>query len=244
MTTVDRNRPEPLYYQLEQLLLQQILDGQWPQGTQIPTEDELCRQYGVSRVTAQQAVRNLVNAGHLIRERGRGTFVRLPNLTAGERHLRSFSQEMLDMNFKAGAEVISVTTTTAQAAAKYLGLSSIDPVIALRRLRTGNNLPIGIQTALLPLNRFPGLEDSVHTAQSLYSFLHQRYGVIPLSAEETFEARSIQEDDAQYLQIVPGSCGFFVTRITLDETGPFEYTTSVMRADRYRLQWKLTLGGS
>ena len=48
---LNRNNPEPLYAQLERILRQQIADGTWAPGTTIPSENELSRQYGVSRMT-------------------------------------------------------------------------------------------------------------------------------------------------------------------------------------------------
>lgn len=75
MTEIDHTSPIPLYYQLKQLLQQQILTGKLQPGDQIPTEAELCRRYRISRTPVRQALLELVREGLLTRTVGRGTFV-------------------------------------------------------------------------------------------------------------------------------------------------------------------------
>lgn len=56
-------------------LQSKILSGAWVEGTQIPTEYELCNTYGVSRITIRRALEELAKLGMISRTRGRGTFV-------------------------------------------------------------------------------------------------------------------------------------------------------------------------
>lgn len=56
-------------------LQMKIIFGEWPEGYRIPTEMELCDQYGVSRVTIRRALDGLVTQGYISRTRGRGSFV-------------------------------------------------------------------------------------------------------------------------------------------------------------------------
>lgn len=67
--------PTPLYFQLFTLLKNRILNGSIPHGEQMPTEEELAKGFGVSRITAKRALDDLA-AGELVeRRRGKGTFV-------------------------------------------------------------------------------------------------------------------------------------------------------------------------
>lgn len=68
-------RREPLYKQIYQQLLQDIRAGKYPPGSQLPTEKELARAYGVSRITSKRALAELAEAGLIDRIRGRGSFV-------------------------------------------------------------------------------------------------------------------------------------------------------------------------
>ncbi len=77
---LDKKIAVPLYRQLKQILEEGIERGDYRPGDRIPTEEELCRQFGVSRVTVRQALGALANEGLVLRHQGSGTFVnhRLP----------------------------------------------------------------------------------------------------------------------------------------------------------------------
>jgi len=82
---LDRRSSVPLYYQLQELLHQQIASGRFKVGDALPSEGELCRLFGVSRIVVRQALQVLVDDGEVVRMQGKGTFVSEPkvDLVAG-----------------------------------------------------------------------------------------------------------------------------------------------------------------
>ncbi len=232
----------PLYMQVERSLRDRITEGEWAPGEQIPTEEKLCKAYGVSRVTVQQAMSNLVADGLVVRERGRGRFVRDSGLIARERGVTSFTTELIEIGLKPGSVVLERSVLTAQQAGivDMLRLKRSDPVIRWKRLRTANDEPIGLQTSVLPLRRFPGLEGVDLEGTSLYSILFERYGLLAIEAIDTYAVALLDQGDAKLLSVPKGSPAFHVERLTLAADGPVEHTRSLMRGDRYRV--RLTLG--
>ncbi|NIV29888.1 MAG: extracellular solute-binding protein [Anaerolineae bacterium] len=75
MTDIDRNSPIPLYHQLRTLIREQIESGVWRPGERIPTEQDLCHLYHISRSPVRQALNELARDGLLVRRPGLGTFV-------------------------------------------------------------------------------------------------------------------------------------------------------------------------
>ena len=73
--TLDRSSAVPYYVQLKKALQSKIQNGVYAPGELIPTEIELCRQYGISRHTVRQALSELVKEGVVYRVPGKGTFV-------------------------------------------------------------------------------------------------------------------------------------------------------------------------
>jgi GntR family transcriptional regulator len=232
----------PLYMQVERSLRDRIGAGEWAPGDQIPTEEKLCSSYGVSRVTVQQAMSNLVADGLVVRERGRGRFVRDSGLIARERGVTSFTTELHEIGLKPGSLVLERSVLTAQQAdvADILQLKKSDAVIRWRRIRTANDEPIALQTSVLPLRRFPGLEDADLEGSSLYDILFERYGLLDVEAVDTYAVASLDQADAKLLRVPKGSPAFLVERLTLAADGPVEHTRSQIRGDRYRV--RLTLG--
>lgn len=64
-----------LYAQLAELFRYNIVSGKWPEGTRLPSFEDLASEYGVARITVRQAVALLVQEGLMSTQRGRGTFV-------------------------------------------------------------------------------------------------------------------------------------------------------------------------
>ena len=84
---LDKNSKLPLYMQLKDALLYKIKSGELKKGCPIPTEHELCNEYGISRFPVRQAMEELVSEGYLTRMRGRGSFIseKLPESAAAGR---------------------------------------------------------------------------------------------------------------------------------------------------------------
>lgn len=233
----DRRRPEPLWHQAEMALRDLIDQGEWAPGLQIPNEDRLCEMLGISRITLRHALRNLEEAGMLRREHGRGTFVRSATMVAGVRGLTSFTDEMQTLAVSPGtrlllAQVISATREIAEA----LEIAEGDSVVQLRRLRLGNGQPIGIQTTHLPSARVPGLFEAASDVTSLYRWLKDNAGIVPVKAKEVYRVGAVASSDASDLELPIGTPAFEVERITFDQRSPFEFAVSTMRADRYEIR--------
>src|SRR5260370_42676593 len=97
-----------MHYQVEQDMRERIETGAWKPGQQLPSEMELCALYKVSRTTMRQAISHLVDEGLIVRERGKGSFIRDSMITAGARGLTSFSDEMSALGKRAGGQVSSI----------------------------------------------------------------------------------------------------------------------------------------
>src|SRR5258708_20167081 len=94
MPTLERSNPLPLYYQLKEVLRQQIRAGHLAPHTAIPSEPELVTRYHVSRATVRQALTELVHEGLLYRQHGKGTFVCEPRVQQTLSELTSLSEDL------------------------------------------------------------------------------------------------------------------------------------------------------
>src|SRR5690625_5566566 len=111
---LNTNSDLPLYRQLENALVARITSGQWGPGTKIPSEPELCEIFDVSRITVRNALSSLVQRNMLVRERGKGTFVRDVEVVTQSRSVHSFTTEMHNMGIKPGSRILSVQTVLAR----------------------------------------------------------------------------------------------------------------------------------
>ena len=86
---------KPLHAQISEYIMTKIQSGEWPVGHMLPTELELCEQFGISRSSVRTAMMSLVNDGYLKRVKGKGTFVTNPmRLEDTTIFIESFAEEM------------------------------------------------------------------------------------------------------------------------------------------------------
>jgi GntR family transcriptional regulator len=242
--TLDRELPVPLYHQLKSLLMRRIEVGELKPNARIETEDQLASAYRVSKATVRQALGELVHGGYLRREQGRGTFVAEPRLDQGPTELTSFTDDMRRRGFDARSVVLGSAVVSADApTAAKLGVESGARVFRLERLRTGDGEPLAIQAAHIPLELAPGIADEEFEGSSLYQVLERRFGLVPVSAHERHWAALLERPQARLLKVAAGSAGLCAERVAFVKDGrPLEYTSSVMRADRYQITLDLVRG--
>ncbi len=238
---LEKTSPLPLYFQLQERLRAAIESGALKPGAQIPSEGELCRQYGVSTATVKQALSNLVNQQLLYRVRGKGTFVAEPRVQKGPRKLESFTEEMRAVGVPVSSRVLDARVVPASAVvADKLQIEEGEPVTLIRRLRLASDRPIALQEAFLPTVRYPNLVAEDLTG-SLYEHL-RRYGLRPTRARETYSATALSHTEAELLEMAAGSPVLRCERVSTSADGQtIEYVQSIMRGDSYEVNVELTL---
>ena len=102
LISLDKQGFIPLYYQIQQALLEKIERGELAAGDLLDSEEELARRYQVSRMTARQALHGLKSRGVAVSQKGRGTFVTRPKLEKNIMHLQGFTVDMRQRGMKPG----------------------------------------------------------------------------------------------------------------------------------------------
>ncbi len=232
---LDRFGPLPLYAQLKAAIDARIDSGEWPPESQVPSERELCEQFGLSRITVRHTLHQLVSEGRLIRIHGRGTYVASSPLKKQLLPLVGFSEDMLSRGQRPGARVLRFEAAVASlAVAKALQLGAGEDVVVLKRLRLANGRPMAVETVHLPETRFPGIIGESLEDGSLYALLRQKYGTRPGRALQQWQAVACAPSDAKLLHLEKGSPVLQINRTTYDQEGhPFEYLEAFFRGDKY-----------
>lgn len=245
LTVIDPGSLVPKYHQLKQILREKIDAGDWAPGELLPSEHELCRQYGVSRTTVRQTMAALVSEGLVTREQGRGTFVARPKLEQPLVGFYSFTEEILKMGLRPRSQVLKAGVTPAtKAVSKRLVIPEGEEVVFLTRLRLASEEPIMFETSYLPHRRCPGLADRDFSARPLYDILREDYGLTLSRAREEFQPALADDYEARWLRVDTGAPVLLLERLTfaaLPEGGdfPLEFCRSVVRGDRCRFYVEL-----
>lgn len=103
---LSHNRREPLYKHMKEQIKQRIESGEWPENHRIPSENELVGALGVSRMTANRALRELATEGVILRVQGRGSFVMPRKRSTSFLDVRNIADEIRERGGRHRASVI------------------------------------------------------------------------------------------------------------------------------------------
>lgn len=245
--TLDAHAGGLLYLQLESVLKQRMQGGDYAVGDRIPTEPELCEEFGVSRITVRRAIQDLVDEGLLKKIRGRGTFVAVPKYVVGigTNYDRGFG-ELNRGGMHTRYEIIGAQTDEASVnVAERLGLEAGTRVTHVRRLVLEGDVPFAIDDLYVSAREFPGLSGRLAAGESFYALLESAYGV-HLGAEDLLlDASTARRDEARLLRCAVGVPLFVLRKRVVDVNGfPIHYSKSVVRAERFSYRFSVACDGS
>ncbi len=241
---IDFESPIPYYLQLIDVVKERIQQKEWQPGSQIPGEQDLCGQYGISRTVVRQALRELELEGVIHRRKGKGTFVAVPKISEGlVQKLTGFYQDMLDRGLKPVTRVLKQEVIAAnEKVARQLELEAGTQVIHLHRLRFINDEPIQLVTSYLPYALCPLVATVDFTDRSLYEYLEQQYGLGLAHARRSIEAVAANEAESRLLDIERGAPLLMLDSISYSrDRVPVEYFHALHRGDRSRFDVDLVL---
>ncbi len=225
----------PLYIEIRNFMMSQIMNGHIKLGEKIPTERELMELFGTSRMTVRHAIDKMVDDGVLTRVVGRGTFVSSEKINVGLNILKGFSEEIEESGHVPGARLISKTKTTAdESLAKMLHIDTGAPVLKVIRLRYVDNLEMALTVSFFPALRALDLEAVNFGAVSIYKELLDVLGLVVDKADETISAVSANGEQAKLLRVNKGAALLFLSRLSMTSRSvPIEFMEGVFRPDRY-----------
>jgi GntR family transcriptional regulator len=212
-----------------------LKSGTYEVGDLIPTEEELCERFQVSRITVRRATEELAREGYLVTRQGKGTFVARPKIQRHMPKMKSFSEEMLEEGHQPGSRVLSLRHERAdQDVAVKLGLETDSWVWVVERLRLADGEPICLSLAYLSLPEhvaFTPLE--LENQVSLWTVLEGK-GIRMARSEETIQAVGAGSREANLLHVQVGSPLLLVEgTVFSDEEVSIEYHKILNRGDRY-----------
>ena len=238
---IDKSNPVPYYRQLADLLRREIRQKQAAgELYQLPSENELAEQHGLSRATVRHAQDELERGGWIYRQKGVGSFAPVRRVEEDVTLLVSTTEEMRRRGWSLEAKVLSLEELPAPPhVAAALELPENAPVLAVRRLRIVDETPLSLQVVHLAASLCPGLTETDLTG-SLYHLLESRFGLKLWTGREILRARGASQEEAGWLEIEPGAAVMYAERITYAADGrAVEYLEAVWRGDRF--DFKVTL---
>lgn len=237
---IDYGGPIPLYYQIELQLRQAIESGHYLPGEQLPTEGELQRAYGVSRVTVRTALQHLEEDGLISMRRGRGTFVERQameerKIERNPAHLFAFEEEVQKRGLTLSIKVLSVEhCPVPERIGRLLALPVGSTILRARRVGWAGDAPLWTESRYFPPSVSESLREEDLSRTSMATLLQAITGFPVASTHLHISAGPATVDQAQHLEIAQGDAVLINEFASYDIEGhPVMAARAIFRADRY-----------
>lgn len=224
---IDRYSPMPVYQQIANDIILRISQEEWLIGDKIPSENELVKEYGASRVTVRQALTKLENEGLIDKQRGRGAFLKAsPRKSVqelffpqvGVRHQSENSPENITLSIIDDARAQVYSNLNLQVGCK---------LIYLKRDFVRKGRIVGINRAWFPYDLVPGLEAYGLINGSVTETLQQRYNFHYSSVENYIESVMLNATTAELLETISPSPALRITSVyKIHNDTPIQYAVT------------------
>lgn len=234
----------PKYAVISDALRRNIMRGEFPSGSQLPSERALMSQFAVSRVTVRLALDALRSAGLVESRQGKGHFVRAVRAVHDLGRLQGFGELMASVGIEARSVVLDIGERPAGIEAqKALGLDRNASVVAIERVRIGGGVPLSYDVSYFPVEigrRLIAL-DLAHA--DIFALLEHQLGIELGFADLTLEVAAADAVLARHLNVAEGDPLLRIRRITFDSRRrPVDFEYLYGRPDAFQFRVRVPRG--
>ena len=229
------NDATPLYAGVKQIILDRIHSGEWPPKYRVPSENELVVELGVSKMTANRALRELASEGELVRIQGVGSFVAERKGVSALFEVRNIAEEIAERGHAHEAAVIVLAQETASPEmADALGLEIGSAVFHSLVVHSENGVPVQIEDRHVHPDAAPDYLTQDFRSKTPNAYLSE---VAPLTgSEHIVEAVMPQPWECKLLTILKSEPCLTIRRRTWSSRGVVSVARLIYPGHRYRLE--------
>jgi GntR family transcriptional regulator len=184
--------PTPLPALVYRALRGEMSAGTYEPGAKLPSETELCRSFGVSRVTVREALKMLERDGLVVPRHGRGHFVRGgPLIREPVTELRGVTELLKSLGYQGETRVLDVEHLAAGTYAESLDVPADAQVVKVSRVRSSGDEPLIYSLDIVPekllgedIDFSSSLVDALARGGHDLAYSHARIRAVTLSAAE------------------------------------------------------------
>ncbi len=232
----------PLYKQVREYMLGKIESSEWPEGSMLPKEEDLCRTLQVSRITLRDAMKLLVLEGKLERIPGKGTFVSRRKLEQRMNRHFSFTRWATQNGIPHATRILRVETLKCTGhIATHLQIAEGDMVTHIERVRLGNGEPLMAEEIWVPTALCLELHLKDLANVPLHDILAKDYNIELVEAVESIEPGIANDHVRQLLHMHDPALVHSVehTAYTLNCKVVY-FAASQYRGDRVKFSFELS----
>ncbi|UUZ72972.1 histidine utilization repressor [Polaromonas sp. P1(28)-8] len=231
------------YQQVKDFVSRKIQDGTWKAGDRLPSEHELVVQFGLSRMTVNRALRELVEQGRIKRIAGVGSFVADDKPQANLLQIARLSDDIRRRGHDYQCRVVTVERISASLdIASSLGLHTGESVFHSVCVHLEDGVPMQLEDRYVNPRMAPAFGQQDFTLEQPSDFLVRT--VLFDQMEHVVDAVLPTREQAALLQMDPGQPCLLLTRRTWMREDPITLVRCLHPGMRYRLGSRFRTDGN
>ncbi len=243
MAGINKYSTVPLYCQLKNIILEKIETNEYEEDSKIPSEQDLCEEYSISRPTVRQAINDLTNNGQLYKMKGKGTFVSKRKSSVNIKDYNGFTDSILDSMDPDKKDVMSVSSVSSDDFSKLREVFNVkserNEFTQIIYVSKRNDEVFSVNTSYIPVSLFPDIAEDITNKKPSFEILRGKYPLVPCISKSTLEVIFTDQTDAGLLQVQPGQALIEVSNVLYSKSGQaVELIVSKYRADKCRLMFE------
>lgn len=192
----------PQYRKLYEVLRKHILDGIYKEGDLLPSENELCRLYGMTRPTVRQSLSTLSNDGYIRKHQGKGSIVRHLQMEIGILSVSGTTTAVGDRNLKTKIVVRPVLIPWPEDFMFPLSeLEMESGCVYMERIRLLEDVPIFYDISYLANLNLPRITARQFENKSLFRILRDNYHIEIKGGDQRIKAIPASARIARFLKL-------------------------------------------
>jgi GntR family transcriptional regulator len=229
----------PLYHQVYIDLRDRLAERREPDDVPLPSEPDLARRYGVSRVTIRTTLARLERDGLVRRVRGVGTFPAPRPPADGPADIRGQLENLMSFEERTILANLDWTHGALPAGAAALALGE-GPCLRIVRVRSFQGRPASFTTIHVPEPHARLLPEPPPSNTPVIALL-ERHGLVAVAAEQALTAVAAPDEAARHLDVAEGAPLIAMRRLMLDaEQRPLLHQESLYVPERFEYRMRLS----
>jgi len=235
--------PSARYRQVKDFIAGKIADGTWKPGDRVPSEHELVAEFGIARMTANRALRELAEQGRIVRVTGVGSFVATEKPQSTLLQIANIADEIRQRGHDYRCEVLSKARVAASMEnANALDLQTGESVFHTLCVHYEDNVPIQREDRYVNPRMAPDFlqQDFTRHPPAEYLLRHVHFDQM----EHVVDAVLPTPEQAAQLQMPASQPCLLLTRRTWSHGTPVTFVRCLHPGPRYRLGSRFRADGS
>lgn len=230
-------KPVPQYRRLYEILRKHITEGVYKEGDLLPSENELCRLYGMTRPTVRQSLSVLANGGYIRKHQGKGSIVHSLPMEIGILSVSGTTSAVGDRNLK--TKIIIKPVLIPWPDDFMFSLSELEKesgCIYMERLRLLDDVAIFYDISYIANVNLPRITARQFENRSLFQILREHYHIEIIGGEQRIKAIPASSKISRFLQLKKDQPVLHLERkMETNNSGLFLYSSIFCNTEKYSI---------